>query len=82
MSGDDEVLDEPLLTPSDVARMTSRSASTVRGWERAGLLPALRTARGNRLFRLRDVRRLLSERATRTAARGRPDRAARAEGGK
>ena len=52
---------DPLLT-SEVARILDVSPETVRLWERLGRLPALKTARGVRIFDRRDVERLARER--------------------
>jgi excisionase family DNA binding protein len=49
---------EQLLTTADAARQLNRSADRVRGYEREGKLPALRTRSGQRLFRASDVDRL------------------------
>ena len=54
-----------LLLTGDVARCLDVSAETVRFWHRVGMLPALKTARGVRLFDRRDVERLAGERAAR-----------------
>jgi DNA-binding transcriptional MerR regulator len=51
----------PLLT-SDVARELGVTPETVRLWERRGVLPALKTASGVRLFARHDVERLARER--------------------
>jgi excisionase family DNA binding protein len=58
-----------LLTPAEVAKMFGLTPETVRGWERRGLLRAIKTPTGRRLFRARDVERFLSERAARRALR-------------
>jgi len=47
----------PVLT-TEAARILDVSPETVRHWERIGILPALKTARGVRLFDRRDVERL------------------------
>jgi excisionase family DNA binding protein len=52
----------PLLLTGDVARILAVSAETVRFWHRIGRLPALKTARGVRLFNRGDVDRLARER--------------------
>jgi excisionase family DNA binding protein len=51
------------LTTSAVARLVDRTADTVRHWHRIGLLPAMRTESGQRLFRRADVEALLERRA-------------------
>jgi excisionase family DNA binding protein len=50
------------LTTADVARALGVVPDTVRLWERAGKLPALRTASGVRLFAHADVQRLADKR--------------------
>ena len=55
-------MDDPYLEPAQVARLLGVSADTVRRWERLGLLPAIRTARGSRLFRRADVEALRARR--------------------
>jgi hypothetical protein len=52
-----------LFTPTDAARVLGLSVSSVRAVSNSGLLPALRTVSGYRLFRRRDVERLAVERA-------------------
>jgi excisionase family DNA binding protein len=52
---------DPILT-TEAAHILAVSAETVRLWERAGRLPALRTSGGVRLFDRRDVERLARER--------------------
>ena len=52
-----------LFTPTDAARVLGLSVSSVRAVANSGLLPALRTENGYRLFRREDVERLASERA-------------------
>ncbi len=44
-----------VLTTGEVAHLLDRSAEQVRRYERDGLLPALRTQRGYRLFLVKDV---------------------------
>ncbi|WP_219324350.1 MerR family transcriptional regulator [Methylovirgula sp. HY1] len=46
---------------SDFARRISRSASTVRPWERSGLLKSKRLASGHRYFDEGDVRWILGK---------------------
>jgi excisionase family DNA binding protein len=54
-----------LLTVGDAAEILGLSADMVRVLHRNGLLQALRTPRGYRLFRRSDVERLARERAKR-----------------
>lgn len=51
------------LTVSTVARILNAASETVRAWERAGKLPAIRTASGVRLFLAVDVERFAIQRA-------------------
>ena len=48
---------DPVLT-SEAGRILHRSAETVRAMERAGILKAIRTATGVRIFNRADVERL------------------------
>ena len=48
-------MDTEVLTTGEAAHELDRSAEQVRRYERDGLLPALRTKRGYRLFLARDV---------------------------
>ena len=43
------------LTTSEAARLLDRSADSVRSYERRGLLRAIKTSRGLRLFELVDI---------------------------
>ena len=52
---------DPVLT-TEAARILHVSAETIRAWERVGILPAVKTERGVRLFDRRDVERLARER--------------------
>ena len=52
---------DPVLT-TEAARILDVSAETVRHWERVGILPAVKTERGVRLFDRRDVERVARER--------------------
>ncbi|GEM_PF-5012240 len=63
--------DAVLCTTVDVARLAGVTPEAVRGWERSGALPALRTPSGVRVFRRRDVKQFLAEREARQAARAR-----------
>lgn len=56
---------EALLQTSEVARIFEVTPETIRMWERIGTLPAMKTARGVRLFRREDVDRVLRERQKR-----------------
>ena len=69
-----------LFTPTDAARVLGLSVSSVRAVSNSGLLPALRTVNGYRLFRRRDVERLAVERALRAAAPNPRSSLARGEG--
>jgi excisionase family DNA binding protein len=51
-----------LLTVGDAAAILGLSPDMVRVLHRQGRLPALRTPRGNRLFKRKDVERLARER--------------------
>jgi len=53
---------DPWLTVADAAREFDVVPDTVRQWADRGLLPAVRTLSGQRLFRLSDVGRLAMER--------------------
>lgn len=59
MSG--KILDE-LLTPADAAPILGVSPNMVRILHNQGILPALRTVSGWRLFRRRDVEALATKR--------------------
>lgn len=56
------------LTVNDVARIVRRTTETVRNWERAGRLEAIRTAGGIRLFRREAVARFVAARDRRKVA--------------
>jgi DNA-binding transcriptional MerR regulator len=58
-----------LLTPGEVAKMFGLTPDAVRGWERRGLLRAIKTPTGRRLFRARDVERFINHRGARRAER-------------
>ena len=51
-------MNEELFTASAAARFLGRSAESIRAYERAGKLPAIRTTTGVRLFRRDDLERL------------------------
>lgn len=57
---------DPLLTPSEVARMFRVDPKTVTRWAQAGRLPAIRTLGGHRRFRLSDIQAALDETTERT----------------
>jgi DNA-binding transcriptional MerR regulator len=66
---------ETLLQTRDVALRLGLSVEMVRQLERSGTLPAEKTLRGHRLFRVVDVERVAAERDQRrqakaTAAKG------------
>ncbi len=52
------------LKTGDVAKLLCVSESTVRLWEKEGMLRAVRTAKGQRLFRRDDVEKLRPKEAT------------------
>lgn len=64
--------DEQFLMVGAVARRLERSVEAVRGYERTGRLPAIRTAGGVRLFRSTDVERFAAELAQRRRSSGPP----------
>jgi excisionase family DNA binding protein len=53
------------LSTSEVARLVGVSGDTVRYWARNGLLPAVQSAGGIRLYRRRDVEKIKHERSKR-----------------
>lgn len=53
--------EEKLLTVTDTAHRLNRSGETVRNYERRGILRALRTTSGMRLFREKDVAALAAK---------------------
>ena len=57
------------LLTNDAARLLNVSPQTIRVWERAGRLAAVKTAGGVRLFDRRDVERLARERGGPEVAR-------------
>ena len=67
-----EARPEYLLT-NDAARVCDVAPQTIRLWERAGLLPAVKTERGVRLFDRRDVERVKRERDERRCAMPAPE---------
>lgn len=56
------------LTTSDVARFLKVSADSVRLYENKGILRAIRTKSGQRLFRIRDVEDFRNRRRSRTSS--------------
>ena len=59
---------DPVLT-TEAAHILKVSPETIRHWERIGILPAVKTERGVRLFDRRDVERLARERGGPEVAR-------------
>ena len=55
-------IDEEFLSPSAAARLCNVSAPTIVSWAKKGILPALRTTDGHRIFRQSDVLRIKAER--------------------
>lgn len=55
----DDMDDDDLLLPGEVARIFRVDAKTVARWTRLGLLPCKRTIGGHRRFRAADVRAAL-----------------------
>lgn len=53
---------DDLLLTNEAARLLDVSPQTIRLWERAGRLPAIKTTKGVRLFNRRDVENLAQER--------------------
>ena len=51
-------MDIEVMTTGEAAHELDRSSEQVRRYERDGLLPALRTKRGYRLFLMKDVNEL------------------------
>jgi excisionase family DNA binding protein len=51
-----------ILTVGDAAQAMGLSPDTIRSYEKKGKLRAMRTKRGQRLFQLDDVTRLIAER--------------------
>ena len=71
-------VDTELLTTSEVARILNLSADRIRDLERTGLLPAMKTRSGQRLFRPEHVSHLADERAR--SPRGQNPRVQRPQG--
>ena len=57
-------LEQYTITVSEAGRMMNKSAESIRAYERAGKLPAIKTASGMRLFRESDSRALTREQST------------------
>ena len=49
------------VTPRDAARLLSVSVATIRNWEKAGKIAAIRTPGGQRRFKTVDINRILGE---------------------
>jgi excisionase family DNA binding protein len=56
----DDVADDALLTPSEVASLFRVSPKTVTRWARSGKLTAIKTLGGHRRFRAGEVREALA----------------------
>jgi len=57
---DDNVADDALLTPAEVANLFRVSPKTVTRWARSGKLTAMKTLGGHRRFRAGEVRTALA----------------------
>ena len=57
---DENVADDALLTPAEVASLFRVSPKTVTRWARSGTLPAIKTLDGHRRFRAGEVRTALA----------------------
>jgi excisionase family DNA binding protein len=57
---DDNVADDALLTPAEVAGLFRVSPKTVTRWARSGKLTAMKTLGGHRRFRAGEVRTALA----------------------
>jgi len=57
---DDNVADDALLTPAEVAGLFRVSPKTVTRWARSGKLSAMKTLGGHRRFRAGEVRTALA----------------------
>lgn len=65
--------DEPLFTLSDAICMTALSGATIKRYEQQGLIFPIRSHRGTRLYRLRDLEtavQVYKARMARTGANG------------
>jgi excisionase family DNA binding protein len=56
------ILDEDLMTPSEVAEAFSVTSKTVTRWARAGKLDSVRTLGGHRRYFRKQVQKKLKER--------------------
>lgn len=54
-------LNEPILTPGEVAELLRVHPKTVTRWAKEGLIPSFQTPGGHNRFREIDVRKLLKE---------------------
>jgi DNA-binding transcriptional MerR regulator len=63
-------MEESFVTVCEAARILNRSAESVRAYERKGILPAVKTSRGMRLFREGDVRELAVKQSAKERAVG------------
>jgi DNA-binding transcriptional MerR regulator len=61
---------EPLVMINEAAKIIDRSPSMVRWYENEGILPAMRTSGGVRLFKKRDVEKLAEKLRTKKRAKG------------
>lgn len=61
MSDTDTYQTTVMIPIGEVARLTGVTVATVRNWERAGKLDAIRTPGGQRRFKLSDVKSMLAE---------------------
>jgi len=66
---DENVADDALLTPAEVARLFRVSPKTVTRWARSGKLTALKTLGGHRRFRAAEVRGALATAGEQVAGR-------------
>ena len=66
------------LLTNDAARHLGVSPQTIRMWERTGIIQALKSPRGTRIFSRSDVERLGREREAQRAAMSTPALTARA----
>lgn len=61
MSSLDELPDDFLLKPAEVAKLFRVDPKTVTRWAKSGRLPSLHTMGGHRRFRVSDIRQHLSK---------------------
>ncbi len=57
------ITEQKFLSVTQAARALDLSADSIRRLERAGILPAIRVGKGERLFTPQDVENLAAERA-------------------